>query len=80
MKNQSFKFSPLRKTYINKEKGGKRLIIIGSPRDKIVQEIICIILENVFEPIFDKSSFGFRPKRGCHAALSYIDKNFQDVK
>jgi len=80
MKNQSFKFLPLREIYINKAKGGKRPITIESFRDKIIQEIMRILLENIFEPVFDNNSFGFRPKRGCHSALAHIDKTFQDIK
>lgn len=80
MKDQSFQFSPLRRVYINKPKGGKRPLTIGSPRDKLIQEVMRIILESIFEPTFDQNSFGFRPKRGCHSALANIDKNFQDIK
>lgn len=80
MKKQSFQFSPLRRIYINKSKGGKRPLTVGSPRDKLIQEVMRIILESIFEPIFDKNSFGFRPQRGCHSALAQIDRNFQDIK
>lgn len=50
-----------------------------SPRDKIVQEGIRIILNAIYEPTFLDSSHGFRPNRGCHTALEAIKVHFQDA-
>lgn len=49
---------------------------IASPRDKIVQECIRLILEAIFEPIFSDKSHGFRVGRSCHTALKQIKQNF----
>lgn len=40
--------------------------------DKLVQEVLRLILEAYFEPQFSDHSHGFRPNRGCHTALREI--------
>lgn len=54
--------------------------MVPSPRDKIVQEGMRIILETVFEHTFSVHSHGFRPEKGCHTALNHIRMNFGGVK
>ena len=49
---------------------------IAPPRDKIVQEIIRMILEVIFEPTFSENSHGFRKGRSCHTALRSIRSKF----
>jgi len=48
--------------------------------DKLVQEVIRLILEAFYEPQFSSSSHGFRPERGCHSALTTIDRTWQGTK
>jgi hypothetical protein len=72
LKNQSFQFKPVRREYIPKDNGKMRSLGIPSPRDKIVQEVMRMILERIFEPLFLDSSHGFRPNRGCHSAQKKI--------
>jgi retron-type reverse transcriptase len=57
---------------IPKEDGAMRTLTITSPRDKIVQKAIAVILEAIYEPIFKDTSYGFRPKRSTHDALAKI--------
>jgi group II intron reverse transcriptase/maturase len=64
-----FKFKPARRIDIPKPKGGTRPLNIASPRDKIVQSAMKIILEAIFEPHFSKFSHGFRSGRGTHTAI-----------
>jgi retron-type reverse transcriptase len=45
---------------------------VGPPRDKIVQKAMALTLETIFEPKFLNNSYGFRPKRGVHAALKEL--------
>lgn len=71
--NGSFQFKP-RRVHIPKANGKLRPLAIASPRDKIVQEAMRMILELVFEPIFSNLSHGFRPGRSCHTALKAISK------
>lgn len=77
LKDESFQFSPSRRTLIPKASGGTRPLTIAPPRDKIVQEAIRLVLEAIYEPIFLDSSHGFRPKRGCHTALKKVSQEFQ---
>lgn len=52
---------------------------IQGPEDKIVQEIVRMILEAIYENSFDRNSFGFRPNIGCHNALKYINQEFDGL-
>jgi len=72
LNDESFQFKPSRRVYIRKKNGKMRPLGISSPRDKIVQEGMRIILETVLEPRFSDLSHGFRPHRGCHTALAKI--------
>jgi group II intron reverse transcriptase/maturase len=75
-----FKFAPARRSYIPKPgKKEKRPLTISSPRDKVVQKAMHLVLEPIFEPHFFENSHGFRPSRGCHTALKQIKKWFHGV-
>lgn len=76
LKDQSFKFNPGRRIQIPKASGGTRPLTIAPPRDKIVQEVIRMILEVIYEPTFSKSSHGFRIGKSCHTALKEIRTKF----
>lgn len=71
-----FQFTPARIILIPKDNGKYRPLTIGNPRDKLVQEVIRMVLEAIFEPCFSNSSHGFRPNRGCHSALREIFTKF----
>jgi hypothetical protein len=60
---------------------GKKVKTLGSRsltpfRNKLVQEVMRMILEVIFEPTLSEHSHGFRPGRGCHSALKEIKENF----
>ncbi|KAA9011043.1 reverse transcriptase/maturase family protein [Niallia endozanthoxylica] len=80
LKNQSYQPNPVRRTYISKKHGGKRPLGIPSFADKIVQEVLRLILESIYESNFSNHSHGFRPKRSCHTALLEIQRNFTGAK
>ena len=71
-----FAFKPSKRIEIPKPKGGTRSLGIPSPRDKIVQEAMRMILEAIYEPTFANFSHGFRPNRSCHSALNYVKLKF----
>lgn len=84
IKNGSYKFSRVKRKWIVKIKLYKpeeqrKMGPLGIPtfKDKLVQEVIRIILEAIYEPIFNKHNFnyGFRPKRRVHHAIHYLKYN-----
>lgn len=79
LKTQKYKPKPLRRVAIPKPGGGERFLGIASTIDKVVQMILVQQLQPIFEPKFSEYSFGFRPKLGCHDALSKIRNGWQNV-
>lgn len=76
----SFRWRPANRRYVPKLNGSKRAISIPSWSDKMVQEVMRMILEAYYEPQFRESSHGFRPKRGCHTALESIKAEWTGTK
>lgn len=83
MRDESFQFSRARRVQIPKAKGGTRPLGIAPPRDKVVQEVMRMILECIYDSphgsSFSESSHGFRPGRGCHTALKAIRTHWSGV-
>lgn len=67
---------PLRRKWIAKDATRTKLRPLGIPavRDRVAQEVLRRLLEPIFEPLFHDNSFGFRPKRNCHAAIKRVLK------
>jgi RNA-directed DNA polymerase len=66
--------------YVPKKNGKKRPLGISSGDDKLVQEVVRSILEQIYEPVFANSSHGFRPRRSPHSALEQIEHQWTAVK
>lgn len=77
LKSEQFQFKAGRRIQIPKASGGTRSLTKASPRDKLVQEAMRLILVAVFEPLFFDSSHGFRPQRSSHTALKQVSQQFQ---
>lgn len=81
LKSEEYQPLPVRRTYIEKRNSNKlRPLGIPSFTDKLVQEVLRMILEAVYEPIFLDTSHGFRPNRSCHTALMSIKKGFNGAR
>lgn len=78
--NESYQFKPIKQALISKENGKMQTFKLSTIDDIIVQEVIQIILEAIFEPIFDNRSFGFRSGMGVHNALKYVDEEFSSME
>ena len=82
LKDQSYRPTPARRTYIAKKNSPEKQRPLGIPStdDKLVQEIVRMILEAIYEPTFSNRSHGFRPNRSCHTALTQIQDSFIGVR
>lgn len=76
LRTERFYFRPSRRTQIPKKSKGKRPLGIPNFTEKLVQEVLRMILEAYYEPRFRASSHGFRPERGCHTALTDLKRKF----
>lgn len=68
LKDQSYKFSSIKRVAIPKPKGGTRLLGIANIKDRVVQTAMKIVIEPIFEADFHDCSYGYRPKRNAKQA------------
>jgi group II intron reverse transcriptase/maturase len=76
----NYQWKPARRVYIPKKSGKLRPINVASWSDKLVQEVLRMVLSAYYEPQFAASSHGFRPERGCHTALRHILNTWKGTK
>lgn len=83
IESETYQVSPILGVEIPKSNGKTRLLGIPTVVDRVFQQALHQVLQPVFEPDFQKHSYGFRPKRNAHGAiiqsLSNINSGYQDI-